>query len=167
MLGILLLPAALQGLAMFVDEFVFHRKRGLPRWERLGHPLDTLTTALCYCWLVFAPASRPHALGIYVALCAFSCLFITKDEFVHARLCEPLETWLHAILFVLHPIVFFSFGVLWHSGAHAWVSMGALGSTLGLLSYQLLYWNWWASSVRRTASTTSSSASRWRPENGS
>ena len=167
MQGILLLPAALQGLAMFVDEFVFHRKRGLPRWERLGHPLDTLTTALCYCWLVFAPASRPHALGIYVALCAFSCLFITKDEFVHARLCEPLETWLHAILFVLHPIVFFSFGVLWHSGAHAWVSMGALGSTLGLLSYQLLYWNWWASSVRRTASTTSSSASRWRPENGS
>jgi hypothetical protein len=142
LLAILLLPAALQGLAMFLDEFVFHRKRGLPRWERLGHPLDTLTAALCYAWLVLVPASNPKALGIYVALCAFSCLFITKDELVHARLCEPLETWLHALLFVLHPIAFLAFGLVWYAEAHAWVLKGALGSTLGLLMYQVVYWNW-------------------------
>ena len=157
LLGVLLLPAVLQALTMGVDELVFHRRRGLPRWERLGHPLDTLTAVLCYCWLVLVPASAPNALGIYVALCAFSCLFITKDELVHARLCEPLETWLHAALFVLHPIVFLAFGVVWYSGAHGWVLKGALGSTLGLLSYQVVYWNWRASS----------SASRRRPENGS
>jgi hypothetical protein len=142
LLGVLLLPVALQGLAMAVDELIFHRKRGLPRWERLGHPLDTLTTALCYCWLVFVPASSPHALGIYVALCAFSCLFITKDELVHARLCEPLEVWLHALLFVLHPVVFLAFGLLWYSGGNAWLLKGVLGSTLGLLAYQVVYWNW-------------------------
>ena len=141
MLVVLLFPAVLQGLAMFADEFVFHRKRGLPRWERLGHPLDTLTAALCYGWLVAVPANHPHALGIYVGLCAFSCLFITKDEFVHAKLCEPLETWLHSLLFVLHPIVFLGFGVIWHSGAEAWVLKGALGSTLAVFAYQLLYWN--------------------------
>ena len=141
MLPVLLLPALLQGLAMFVDEFVFHRRRGLPRWERLGHPLDTLTVASCYGWLVAMPASRPHALGVYVGLCAFSCLFITKDELVHAKLCEPLETWLHAVLFVLHPMVFLGFGVIWLSGTEARVLKAALLSTLAVLAYQFLYWN--------------------------
>ncbi|HEX2671359.1 MAG TPA: hypothetical protein VHM25_10835, partial [Polyangiaceae bacterium] len=135
MLQLLLLPVLLQGLAMFVDEFVFHRKRGLPRWERLGHPLDSLTVALCYAWLVLVPAGHPHALGIYVGLCAFSCLFITKDEMVHSKLCAPLETWLHAVLFVLHPVVFLTLGLVWRSGTQAWVLKAALGSTLGLFAY--------------------------------
>jgi hypothetical protein len=146
LLGLLLLPAALQGLAMLLDELVFHRKRGLPRWERLGHPLDTLTAALCYGWLVVVPASSAHALGVYVALCAFSCMFITKDEFVHARLCEPFETWLHALLFVLHPVVFLAFGVIWYSGADEWAIKGALAATFGLLTYQVAYWSWRGSS---------------------
>jgi uncharacterized membrane protein len=141
MLALLLVPALLQMLVMFFDEFVFHRKRGLPRWERIGHPLDTATAALCYGWLLMASPASPGALPVYVALCAFSCLFITKDEFVHARLCEPLETWLHALLFVLHPIVFFAFGVIWRLGTAAWVLEAELFATLGLLAYQLLYWS--------------------------
>ena len=141
MLPLLLVPAMLQGLAMFVDEFVFHRKRGLPRWERLGHPLDTLTVAACYGWLVAVPASHPHALAVYVGLCAFSCVFITKDELVHAQRCEPVEIWLHALLFVLHPIVFLAFGVIWSQGTEAWVLHGALAATVGMLAYQFGYWN--------------------------
>jgi hypothetical protein len=39
----LFIPFALQMCCMAVDEVHFHRQRGLPRWERLGHPLDTLT----------------------------------------------------------------------------------------------------------------------------
>ncbi len=39
----LFIPFALQTCCMAVDEVHFHRQRGLPRWERLGHPLDTLT----------------------------------------------------------------------------------------------------------------------------
>ena len=39
---LLYLPFAVQGLAILVDEFWFHHRRGLPRWERLGHPIDTL-----------------------------------------------------------------------------------------------------------------------------
>jgi hypothetical protein len=80
MIPLLLLPVLLllQMLAMCVDEMLFHRARGLPRWERIGHPLDTLTAALCYGWLLFVPPSASHALGVYIGLCAFSCLFITK-----------------------------------------------------------------------------------------
>jgi len=139
----LLAPVVLQVLAMLLDEFVFHRARGLPRWERIGHPLDTLSAALCYGWLVFVPPSAPHALGVYVALCAFSCLLITKDEFVHARLCQPLEAWLHSLLFVLHPLVFLAFGLIWSCGGSAWLLQTELSLTLGFAFYQLGYWTLW------------------------
>ena len=136
-----LLPALLQMLAMFGDEFVFHRKRGLPPWERWGHPLDTLSTAACYAWLVWSAPSAAHAVPIYVGLCAFSCLLITKDEFVHARLCEPAEAWLHSVLFVLHPIVFLGFGLIWQRGLSPRVLQAELGLTLILAVFQVTYWS--------------------------
>jgi hypothetical protein len=138
---LLLLPAALQMVAMAFDELVFHRRRGLPLWERVGHPLDTLSAVACYAWLVLVSPERPHALGVYVALCVFSCLLITKDEFVHSKVCEPLENWLHALLFVLHPIVFLGFGLIWASAAHAWLLQVELVLTLGLLVHQIIYWS--------------------------
>ncbi|MEO7035289.1 MAG: hypothetical protein ABI548_15310 [Polyangiaceae bacterium] len=141
MLPLLLVPALLQMGAMFLDEFVFHRKRGLPKWERLGHPLDTLTAIACYAWLVLMPPTSPHALAVYVALCLFSCLFITKDEFVHAQVCEPTEMWLHAVLFVLHPIVFLAFGFIWYLRLAPWVVKAELLLTVGLLVHQLVYWS--------------------------
>ena len=141
MLWVLLLPAALQALAMALDELVFHRRRGLPRWERVGHPLDTLSAAACYAWLVTTEPTRPHALTVYVALCAFSCLLITKDEFVHSKLCEPLENWLHAVLFVLHPLTFLGFALIWLSGAHAWLLKLELALTLGLMVHQIVFWS--------------------------
>ena len=53
------LPFALQGLAMGVDEFGFHRQRTLPRWEWLGHALDTSVFLACLaCPLLFAPVPR-------------------------------------------------------------------------------------------------------------
>ncbi len=141
MLPLLLIPALLQMGAMFFDEFVFHRKRGLPKWERLGHPLDTLSAIACYAWLAFRPPASPHALAVYVALCLFSCLFITKDEFIHAQVCEPTEMWLHALLFVLHPIVFLGFGVIWYFGLAPVVVKVELLLSVGLLVHQLVYWS--------------------------
>ena len=140
MLPLLLVPVILQALAMAVDELWFHRRRGLPRWERWGHPIDTLGTALCYAWLLTRSPGSPHALAGYVALCAVSCLLITKDELVHAERCEPAEGWLHSVLFVLHPVVFLCFWLLWSSGA-VYLVQGALLLTLGLMLYQLLYWS--------------------------
>jgi hypothetical protein len=43
-----LIPFVLQMLRMIGDEFYFHRRRTLPRWEWLGHPLDTLSVLLCW-----------------------------------------------------------------------------------------------------------------------
>jgi hypothetical protein len=125
---------------MVVDEFYFHRRRGLPRWERIGHPLDTTSVLACYAMaLAFSPSHR--AIGCYAALAIFSCLLVTKDEFVHAKLCRPAEHWVHAVLFVLHPVVLSLAAFLWIQNGHrALLAFQAL-LTLAFGVYQTVYWN--------------------------
>ena len=107
-----LLPFALQGLAMAVDEFGCHRRRAVPRWEWLGHVLDTLVFLACLgCPLLLAPTA-PHV-RLYAAMAVGSCLLTTKDELVHRRLCSGGEQWLHAVLFLLHPVVLIATLMLW------------------------------------------------------
>src|SRR5579859_2687786 len=109
---LLLLPLVIQGLAILVDEFYFHFSRGLPRWERIGHPLDTFTVLAPVLWLLIAAPTATN-LVVYIVAAIFSCLFVTKDEFVHAELCVPAEHWNHAVLFIAHPLVFVALALLW------------------------------------------------------
>ncbi len=107
-----LLPFALQGLAMAVDEFGWYRRRAVPRWEWLGHVLDTLVFLGCLACPLLFPPTPPHV-RLFAALAAGSCLLITKDEWVHQRLCSGGEHWLHAVLFILHPVVLIATAMLW------------------------------------------------------
>jgi len=138
------------------DEFWFHTRRGLPRWERIGHPLDTLTVVLLLAWILFvAPAYG--TVVVFLVLVVFSCIFITKDEAVHKRYCSTAEMWLHSILFMLHPIMLASAGLLWPalwsaaSGVSTWI-VRPLGFERAFLSsacslmilfgfYQFVFWN--------------------------
>ncbi len=105
-------PFLLQMACMAADEIGFHLRRGLPRWERLGHPLDTVTVVICLAWVLYADPNFRNA-AIFAGLSAFSCLFVTKDEAVHNRHCGATEHWLHAVLFTLHPVVLMSAALLW------------------------------------------------------
>jgi hypothetical protein len=161
----LLAPLALQATAMAFDELYFHRRRGLGAWERIGHPFDTLTVLVCMGWALF---TRPDRRGVacYVGLALLSSLFITKDEWVHARSCSPGEHWLHAVLFVVHPVSLASIGLLWpalHAKADelpAWLVItapvapwlvGQFALTAAFCLYQIVYWN--SSWVRHTSPT--------------
>jgi hypothetical protein len=135
----LYVPFLLQGLLMSLDERL-HKKRGLGTWERLGHPLDTLT--------VFVPLSlvamneySESKLTMFIILAGFSCLFITKDEFVHSKECSAFENWLHALLFVLHPFIFFCTAWLWrYHPADDFINYQPL--IVGLfMTYQLARWS--------------------------
>ena len=136
----LLTPFFLQGLAMMVDEFHFHKKRGLPLWERLGHPLDTLTVFVCLL-LPSTLSPSPSHLKTYFALSAFSCLFVTKDEFVHGEICTAGENWLHAILFLLHPISLIAAAMLWKSGERIHFLQIQTALIGAFMLYQITYWN--------------------------
>jgi 2-polyprenyl-6-hydroxyphenyl methylase/3-demethylubiquinone-9 3-methyltransferase len=129
---VLAIPLVLQALAMIVDEGVFHRRRTLPRWERLGHPIDTLTLVACIVWLLALPG---HTVG-YTVLAALSCITITKDEWVHREHCSAGELWLHSLLFVLHPVVLFALAF-----SPPALLAGQLAATTAFCGYQLVYWN--------------------------
>jgi len=104
-------PFIIQGLLMGIDE-ILHKKRGLGLWERLGHPLDTLTVFVAMSFIALNEYSDSR-LTIFIILAIFSCIFITKDEIVHSQECGAFENWLHAVLFVLHPVIFFASGIIW------------------------------------------------------
>src|SRR5262249_53620692 len=154
---LLFIPFPLQMICMAVDEIYYHRRRGLPRWERLGHPLDTLTVLACFVWLLTAPPSA-FSLSVYAGLSVFSCLFVTKDEPTHTKYCSSGEHWLHAMLFILHPLVLLSAGLLWpawlkqppssmrYTGFERQFLIAITLLTLAFGLYQLIYWNFlWSS----------------------
>jgi hypothetical protein len=156
-----LIPFVLQALAIGIDEVWFHRRRGLPRWERIGHPIDTLSVLLCLGYVLFVPYSK-QAILPYALLAVFSSLMVTKDEFVHKEHCPASEQWLHAILFILHPIALLSAGLIWPASqgieTAAWISswlaqknflhlflVGEFFSMTLFMMYQIVYWNFlWA-----------------------
>ncbi len=137
---LLLVPFALQGFAMFFDEFYFHHKRGLPLWERIGHPIDTLSVFSCYLFISLAEFNETN-LYIYTGLCALSCLLVTKDEFVHTTHCDAKENWLHSILFILHPITFLSAGIIWFKNLNSDFLIIQPVVIFLFMIYQILYWS--------------------------
>lgn len=139
---LLLLPFLVQTVAIGLDETYFHIKRGLPKWERIGHPLDTLSVIACLLFVLLVPYSS-GALKVFIGLAIFSCLMVTKDEFVHKHHCPAAEHWLHAILFITHPIMLASLGLIW--GRDMLIFFPFLYVQLLLISlfflYQVIYWN--------------------------
>jgi hypothetical protein len=150
---LLFIPFILQMIVIGIDEVVFHLKRGLPKWERIGHPLDTLSVLACLLFVQWVPYTA-LTLKWYVGLALLSCLLVTKDEFVHKHHCPAAEQWLHALLFINHPITLAATALMWPSlhGAESvsWISSSSLFSpfllvqSLSILAfflYQAIYWN--------------------------
>jgi hypothetical protein len=133
------LPLAVQGTLLLLDEVIFHWKRGLGRWERLGHPLDTLSLFVCFVYALSTPLTERSQL-LFFCLALFSCLFVTKDEWVHARECVAGEHWLHALLFCVHPLVLAGLYLAWQREERSWIEMAVV--LLGtFFIYQILFWN--------------------------
>lgn len=128
-----LIPLIAQGGILIFDELYCHRRRGLPTWERWGHPLDTLTVAFCVSWLRWTEPTQAN-LRLYLAFAAFSCLFVTKDEFVHREHCDGLEHW-------LHPLAFLSLGWLWWNREGVQVISLQLGILVAWTAFQIIYWS--------------------------
>lgn len=129
---------------MVVDEFYFHLRRGLPRWERVGHPIDTLFFLIPIGMLSFLNATAIHQ-SFYLFFSIVSCMVITKDEWVHREEASGSEQWLHAMLFMLHPVVLFSGFMIWlENGMNfSWLFYGVLTFCL----YQVVFWNFYANRV--------------------
>jgi len=139
--SLLYIPFLVQACVISFDEFYFHIKRGLPRWERIGHPLDTFSLVLCLAFVIFFSYSKALIFP-FVVLGTFSCLLVTKDEFVHKEHCNAKEQWLHALLFLNHPLVLISMGLMWGQGRHfiPFLTLQLVFVVFFCL-YQIIYWN--------------------------
>lgn len=151
----LLIPFVLQVLWIAIDEFYCHHQRKLPRWERIGHPLDTITVLACLFWILYIPPTAT-SVRVYLALSIFSSLFVLKDDDVHYRECGVFERWLHTFVLTLHPVVLLSAGLLWpalhnqaahfydliqyHGFEHSFLAFETTMIVL-FLFYQTIYWN--------------------------
>lgn len=141
-----LIVSLIQGAAILFDEFVFHRRRGLPRWERIGHPIDTLSVVACLMFLIFVDRT-PTAEKIYIAMAVGSSILVTKDEWVHRKLCSAEEMWLHAILFMVHPLMLFTAMAEWEQSRPLFMAMA--GGVVVFLVYQIVYWNFVEARTRK------------------
>ena len=135
----MIIPFILHGFLMVLDE-VIHLKRGLGRWERWGHPIDSLSVLICFIFPQITPNSETNE-AIYLSLSIFSCLLITKDEWVHHKECLAFEQWLHSLLFILHPILLYIIYYFWKQN-HFPVWLIQLPYLVGFFTlYQFFYWN--------------------------
>lgn len=125
---------------MFFDEFVFHHRRKLGKWESLGHPIDTIFFLLPFIYSIFY-----SDLVVFIVLSVLSSLIITKDEFVHSKECDAKENWLHSILFIIHPVSLF---VLWLANINGYQNLIIVQTAVIslFLFYQIFYWNFYAKS---------------------
>jgi hypothetical protein len=155
-----LVPFFVQSVLMLWDEFYFHRKRNLSNWERWGHPLDTLSFLSLLAWIQISPPNLQN-LGVAVFITVFSSVFIAKDEWVHSKHSSGSESFLHALLFALHPLILIIFILGWLSvDVQTWsfyFSVNMRNSfveaqallrwawipTTGMLIHQIFYWNVW------------------------
>lgn len=130
---------ALQGALLLIDEFYFHRQRGLGLWERIGHPVDNFLLFLPLVLAFFRSPGSSSAQWIYFGFSALSCLLITKDEWVHSRECRASENWLHALLFVLHPVALGAAAWAWNQTGTSFQEALSGGSLSGwILAGQLV-----------------------------
>lgn len=131
---------AVQALVMIFDEFFYHRRRGLEKFERWGHVADT---TLFFAAITLPILLVPHAfnIGVYIFFAASSAIITTKDEWIHARFCTGGEQWCHSILFLLHGAILVALGILWTIDPSSSV-LRLLPLPVGLWGiYQFFYWN--------------------------
>lgn len=138
----LLSSTLLQGLLFAVDEFICHRRRNLGRWERLGHPVDAIFLCIPLAIAAFGRFSDWKAV-LFVAFSIASCAMVTKDEWVHSRECGGLESWIHSLMFMVHPVIFIFVGLSWYLDENSFVRRGLPFVAVLVGVYQLLYWNFY------------------------
>jgi hypothetical protein len=83
---------------------------------------------------------RPGAIQLYLFLAAVSCLVITKDEWVHAGECAAGEHWVHALLFIVHPLVLTAAGLLWLENEALFARRVLPLFIAAFALYQVIYW---------------------------
>ena len=134
------------GILYRIDEFKFHRQRGIGKTELTNSLIDGLIFLITLSIAMFSSFNY-WSEKIYIALSILSCLSIAKNEFFYGQLCKG-ERFTHSLLYVLHTIILYAYYLSWKTNYfdlhyYIWLTQ-LLYMILGFqaLTYSLIYWNY-------------------------
>lgn len=136
----------LHAVLLNIDEHYFNRKRSHSKYEIASVISDGVFLLLPMLLAIFVNYEEKWV-WVYKTLGALSMFSIIKNEYFYKDL-ERNERILHACLYVLHPIIIFSFYESWVNNyfvtkTNFWiVQLFYVGVGFKTVSYQLIYWNY-------------------------
>lgn len=129
-----------------LDEHFFNKKRSHGRLEIISVITDGVFYLLPILMATFISYKQEYEI-IYKSLGAVSMISIIKNEWFYKGL-DRLERLTHAALYVLHPILLFTFFESWQNNyfeknPNFWMfQLVYIGLGVKSVTYQLIYWNY-------------------------
>ena len=142
----LILLLCLHVILVNIDDHVFNNKRRHSKYETLSVISDGILFILPQLVAIFISYTNDWGM-IYKVLGAFSMASIIKNEYFHKGI-DVKERIIHACLYVLHPIILFTFYESWVNNyfvtnTNFWmVLLIYVGLGFKTISYQVIYWNY-------------------------
>lgn len=142
----LLFLLILHAVLLNIDEHYFNRKRTHSKYEIASVITDGVFLLMPMLLAIFVPFHEKWVF-LYKALGAVSMISVIKNEYFYANV-QRNERILHACLYVLHPIILFTFYESWQNNyfvthTNFWmIQLLYVGVGFKTVSYQLIYWNY-------------------------
>ena len=136
----------LHSILVNIDDHFFNNKRRHSKYETLSVITDGIFFIIPQVMAIFITYT-PMWGTIYKVLGAISMASIIKNEYFHKGL-DTRERIIHACLYVLHPIILFTFYESWTNNyfvtnTNFWmVLLVYVGIGFKSISYQIIYWNY-------------------------
>ena len=130
-----------------IDEHYYNKNRSHTKYEILSVITDGIFLMIPLLFATFVP-HHPKWELTYKVMGASSMLSIVKNELFYNKDLQIPERLIHAALYVLHPILLFSFYESWtknyfDSHPNFWmIQIIYVGIGFKTVSYQLVYWNY-------------------------
>lgn len=142
MVFLILLHVALYSL----DEHYFNKKRDHSKFETISVVLDGILFLIPMLMATFIDFDEKWVLP-YKLAGALSMISVVKNEVFH-KILQLRERLTHACLYVLHPIILFTFYESWkndyfNENPNFWMlQLAYVGFGIKTVTYQLIYWNY-------------------------
>lgn len=133
-------------ILMNLDEHYFNKNRAHSRYEILSVISDGILFLIPLLIAIFVSYDESWSI-IYKTLGAISMISIVKNELFYKGL-DVRERLTHACLYVLHPIILFTFYESWQNNyfdthTNFWmIQLVYVGLGFKTICYQLIYWNY-------------------------
>lgn len=141
------LTTIIHGSLLLYDEYVIHKERGLTKREITGGIIDGFLYIATIAVTIFTSYSEQLAF-LYISLATLSCLSIVFHELYYPDKIRKTERIIHALLYIIHPLILFAFYESWKSDmfqnnyTYWMLQLGYFFLAFKTKTYFIIYWNY-------------------------